>query len=74
MVSLMQPENNDGLWVRYAGAKWLSAGAAVPLRASDFRVVGDYSGFPVFARTGEEDTIYLPTRAGLIAPYKRKPS
>ncbi len=74
MVSLMQPESNDGLWVRYAGDKWLSAGAAVPLRASDFRVVGDYAGFPVFARAGEEGTIYLPTRAGLIAPYKRKPS
>ena len=74
MVSLMQPENNDGLWVRFAGEKWLSAGAAVPLRASDFRVVGDYAGFPVFARAGEEGMIYLPTRAGLIAPYKRKPS
>jgi hypothetical protein len=74
MVSLMQPESNDGLWVRFSGEKWLSAGAAVPLRSSEFRVVGDYAGFPVFARTGEEGTIYLPTRAGLVAPYKRKPS
>jgi hypothetical protein len=71
--TLLRPENNDGLWVRYGGDKWLSAGAAVPLRASEFRVVGDYAGFPVFMRSGQEDTIYLPTRAGLIAPYKRKP-
>jgi hypothetical protein len=70
--SVLRPESNDGLWVRYGGAKWLSAGAAVPLRAADFRVVGDYAGFPVFMRASQDDTIYLPTRAGLIAPYRRK--
>ena len=72
IVSLLSPENNDGLWVRFAGAKWVSAGAAVPLRAAEFRRVGDYAGFPVFARQFEDDRIYLPTRAGLVAPYRRK--
>jgi len=71
--TLMRPESNDGIWIMYMGAKWLSAGPAVPLRASDFQLVGDYSGFPVFARQGiKEDVIYLPTRAGLVAPYRRK--
>lgn len=72
IVSLLPPENNDGLWVRYAGEKWVSAGRAVPLRAAEFRRVGDYAGFPVFARQAEDDRIYLPTRAGLVAPYRRK--
>ena len=71
--TLMRPESNDGIWIMYMGAKWLSAGAAVPLRATDFQLVGDYAGFPVFARQGvKDDLIFLPTRAGLIAPYRRK--
>ena len=71
--TLMRPESNDGIWIMYMGAKWLSAGPAVPLRAVDFQLVGDYAGFPVFARQGvKDDVIYLPTRAGLIAPYRRK--
>src|SRR5688572_20004206 len=71
--TLMRPESNDGIWIMYMGAKWLSAGPAVPLRAADFQLVGDYAGFPVFARQGvKDDIIYLPTRPGLIAPYRRK--
>lgn len=73
LATLKRAESNDGIWVSYAGAKWLSAGPAVPLRAADFRLVGDYFGFPVFARQGvTEDVIYIPTRAGLIAPLRRK--
>lgn len=71
--TLMRPESNDGIWIMYMGAKWLSAGPAVALRAADFQLVGDYAGFPVFARQGvKDDMIYLPTRPGLIAPYRRK--
>jgi hypothetical protein len=71
--TLIRPESNDGIWIMYMGVKWLSAGAAVPLRAADFQLVGDYAGFPVFARQGvKDDMIYLPTRPGLVAPYRRK--
>ena len=71
--TLMRPESNDGIWIMYMGARWLSAGPAVSLRAADFQLVGDYAGFPVFARQGvKDDIIYLPTRPGLIAPYRRK--
>jgi hypothetical protein len=74
IVTLLRPENNDGIWVRYNGGKWISAGSAVPLRATEFQLVGEYFGFPVFARQGvKEDVIYIPTRAGLIAPYRLKP-
>jgi hypothetical protein len=38
-----------------------------------FRVVGNYEGFPVFARRDtSEQVIYVPTRAGLVAPYRLK--
>jgi hypothetical protein len=72
-ATALRPESNDGIWVMYQGNKFLSAGAAVPFRAVDFQLVGDYAGFPVFSRKGIlEDVIYLPTRAGLVAPYRKK--
>jgi hypothetical protein len=74
LALIRRPENNDGIWVMFAGFKWLSAGPAVPLRAADFQLIGEYAGFPVFARQRvREDVIYIPTRAGLVAPYRRKP-
>lgn len=72
-VTVLRPESNDGIWVQFAGFRWISAGPAVPLRAAEFELVGDYAGFPVFARSQvKEDVIYLPTRGGLVAPYRRK--
>ncbi len=73
LETLLRPENNDGVWVRYAGEKWLHDGAAVPLDLAQFTRAGDYAGFPVFTRNGPSDgLIYLPTREGLVAPYRRK--
>jgi hypothetical protein len=73
LALIRAPENNDGIWVMFAGYKWVSAGPAVPLRAPDFQLIGDYYGFPVFARQRvRENVIYIPTRAGLVAPYRRK--
>lgn len=73
IVSLRRPESNDGVWVRFAGERWVSGGAAVPLRASEFLRIGEYAGRPVYARRElKEEVIYLPARAGLVAPYKLK--
>ncbi len=73
VVTLLRPENNDGLWVRFHDQKWVNSGPAVPFDTSAFVRVGDYVGFPVFKkRDAVEDVIYLPTRAGLIVPYRRK--
>ena len=73
---LRRPENNDGIWIQFRGEKWVSAGKAVPLRDAEFRKVGEYAGFPVFVRSVRGralgDTIYLPTREGLVAPYRAK--
>lgn len=72
MVSITPPDSNQGVWIHYQGTRWVSAGAAVPLRAAEFRAIGQYEGFPVFVRRDDDRTIYLPTRAGLVAPYKAR--
>jgi hypothetical protein len=69
-LTIRRPDNNDGLWLRYDGATWVSSGAAEP-RTSGFIQVGEYAGFPVFRKPGGGD-IYLETRDNLLAPYRRK--
>jgi hypothetical protein len=71
--SLRRPENNDGVWVSFGGEKWVSDGVAVQLSTTDFVQVGQHAGFPVYARRElKEEKIYLPTRTGLVAPYRLK--
>ena len=73
IVSLRRPQSNDGVWVAFAGEKWVSAGAAVPFDPSQLFRVGDYAGFPVYARRDlKDEIIYLPTRPGVVAPYRLK--
>lgn len=73
MATITRPTTNDGLWIPYLGEKWVSAGRAVPITSANFRVVGNYGGFPVFARRDTaEQVIYVPTLAGLAAPYRLK--
>jgi hypothetical protein len=56
-----------------AAEKWVSAGKAIPLTAAEFVQVGEYAGFPVFARRDfNQEVIYLPSLAGMIAPYRLK--
>jgi hypothetical protein len=74
VVTVLRPESNDGIWILFGGVRWISAGPAVPLRAADFQLVGEYAGFPVFVlQQPTAEVIYIPTRAGLVAPYQRKP-
>jgi hypothetical protein len=68
------PQSNDGVWIRYAGQTWISAGRAVPLAGAEFQRVGEYARFPVYKLArGGEDVIYVPSREGLVAPYRLKP-
>ena len=72
VATIPAPSRNEGVWISYLGEKWFSAGAAVPL-TNDFRMVGTYAGFPVFARRGSsEQVIYLPSLDSMIAPYRRR--
>ena len=73
VITALRPETNDGLWISYAGRRWISAGRAVPFDDRVFTPIGDYNGFPVFTRGGAAaDVIYLPTRPGVVAPYRLK--
>lgn len=73
VATLMRPESNDGVWISFRGERWLSAGAAVVLTDTEFVQTGAYVGFPVYARRNvREDMIYVPTRGGLVAPYRLK--
>jgi hypothetical protein len=74
MASLRVPENNDGIWIEYAQRRWVLDGRPVPYESSAFQRVGEYGTFPVFKRTGvDENVIYVPTRQGVLAPYRLKP-
>ena len=73
VVTALRPETNDGMWISYAGARWISAGPAVRFDESRFMRIGQYDGFPVFRpRDAGDDVIYLPTRRDLVAPYRLK--
>ena len=73
VATLLPPESNDGVWIQFRGQKWLSAGAAVVLTDGEFELTGDYAGFPVYTRRNvREPMIYIPTRGGLVAPYRLK--
>jgi hypothetical protein len=69
VVSLRRPESNDGIWVTFRGQRWVSRGAAVPLGPA-FTQIGERAGYPVYARAGEDGTIYVPTVPGVLAPYR----
>jgi hypothetical protein len=72
VVTARRAESNDGVWLQFMGEKWISAGPVVELRASDFVIVGEHAGFPVYARKGlKEDRIYLPSAGGVV-PFKLK--
>jgi len=74
IATLRKPESNDGVWIRYAQQKWIGAGRPVLFEASGFLRVGQYNEFPVYRRTGvKEDVIYVPTRKGMVMPYRLKP-
>ena len=72
ILSPTRAENNDGVWLRFENARWVSSGRAEP-RTGVFTQVGTYEGFPVLRRPGGAlDQIFLPSRDGLVAPYRRK--
>jgi hypothetical protein len=73
MESIPRPRTNDGIWFDFAGARYYSAGAAVPFWRDRFALVGDYRGFLVYRDIhGPADEIYVTVvKDGPLAPYKR---
>jgi len=71
VLSVRRPDNNDGVWVRFDGATWVSTGVAEPLTTA-FTQVGELAGFPVYRKQDGGSVIYLESRGGVLAPYRRK--
>jgi hypothetical protein len=69
VVTARPPQDNRGIWIRYQGSRWDSAGEAVERDAS-FTKVGEYRGFPVYSRGGGQE-IFIPSRDEMLAPYRR---
>jgi hypothetical protein len=73
-ATYLRPATNDGIWIRYAGRTWISAGRAVPLQEAERLRVGEHAGRPVYRLVrGNDDVIYLPVREGVFAPFRPKP-
>lgn len=70
-----RPRGLNEVFVNYAGYRWRAAGMAIPLDETRFVPIGQYRGFAVYALREDEPrdrrTIFLPSRAGLVAPYER---
>jgi len=70
-TSATSSERNRGISIDYDGRVWISAGPAVAFSEVDFVRVGDRAGTPIYQKVGAKDgVIYLPTRAGVVAPFK----
>jgi hypothetical protein len=74
-VAASQPATGEtGVWIDYQGARWFSAGTAVPYDAGRFESAGDYRGFPVYRERGAAAArIYVTVvHDGPIAPFERR--
>jgi hypothetical protein len=73
IITAIRPDSNDGVWIEYGNARWISSGQAVAFDDTAFMQIGEYNGFPVFQRRdGSGEVIYLPTRKDRVAPYRLK--
>ena len=71
VLSVRRPDNNDGVWIRFDGATWVSTGVAEPFTAA-FTQVGELAGFPVYRKQDGGNVIYVESRGSALAPYRRK--
>lgn len=72
LVTARLPQGLNSVFVTYGDKRWFSSGQALLLDPANFRRVGDLHGFAVFAREGDENTIYVSVTTQtetLVAPY-----
>jgi hypothetical protein len=71
--SVPAPTSNRGIFLEYEGARWYSAGPAVPFDAEHFQPAGSYHGFTVYREAhGDPAKIFIPAvEGGPLTPYKR---
>jgi hypothetical protein len=70
-----RPVGLNGVFIAFEGTRWFAAGPAIELEADKFSRTGDYAGFPVYRRQGEEGVVYVPVTPdapGLVVPYSTR--
>jgi hypothetical protein len=74
IVTARRPEGLNAVFIEYDRRRYFADGPVVLFDARVFRKVGDYRGFPVYQRQGQDTTLYLPPRenSGTLAPYRAR--
>ncbi len=75
LASARKPEGLNGIYVEYQDRRWMLSGSAVELDAAQFKRIGEYRGFPVYQKGGDEQTIYVTVAHSareLLAPYSAR--
>jgi|RhiMetdeSRZDD1v2_1073273.scaffolds.fasta_scaffold95876_2 hypothetical protein len=75
LMTARLPQGLNSVFVTYGDKQWFSSGQAVLLDTTRFRRVGDLHGFAVYAREGDENTIYVSVTTQtetLVAPYSAR--
>jgi hypothetical protein len=65
------PKGINNAWLEFDGRQWIADGKAIA-RSPDLHEIGEYRGFPVFVRGTDKSTIYVPSTAELVVPYRPK--
>jgi hypothetical protein len=75
LITIARPSGVNGAFVEFNNARWYSSGPTVELD-SGFTRIGEYSGFPVYARAGADGSmIFIPVTTDartLLTPYTRR--
>ena len=73
LASARRPQGLNGVYIEFGDKRYFADGPAVDFDAQAFTRVGEYYGFPVYERKGQEGTIYVPPLDGapaVVAPYR----
>ena len=65
------PTGINNAWIDYDGHRWIVEGKATP-RTPDMQPIGTFRGFTIYIRGGDRLTIYVPSTAELVVPFKRR--
>jgi hypothetical protein len=64
LVTAKRPEGLNGVFVEFNDRRYFSDGPIAEFNEQAFARIGDYHGFPVYRRSGEPNTIYIPPLSG----------
>lgn len=73
--TVLRPTGANDVYIEHDGVRWFNSGPAVAMDSSLTRA-GEHRGFPVYVRSGDRSTIYVPTSTlpgAALAPYSRRP-